>query len=156
MDIHASLQLLLVDFLKFLPNLATALVTFLAAMLLSSAAAKSVERYFNHRSESLKAVVLLTQFIRIAVIVFGLILALEQVNFNVTGFVAGLGIAGFTIGFALQDISRNFIAGIILMIRQPFSVGDAIKIDTFFRGCYGYYPARHGDQILGWGASDHP
>ncbi len=71
MDIHASLQLLLVDFLKFLPNLATALVTFLAAMLLSSAAAKSVERYFNHRSESLKAVVLLTQSIRIAVIVFG-------------------------------------------------------------------------------------
>ncbi len=58
-------------------------------------------------------------------------MALEQVNFNVTGFVAGLGIAGFTIGFALQDISRNFIAGIILIIRQPFSVGDAIKIDTF-------------------------
>jgi small conductance mechanosensitive channel len=131
MDINASLQVLLTDFLLFLPRLVTALVTFFAALLLSSAAAKSVERYFKHRSETIKAVVLLTQSIRIGVIVFGIILALEQVNFNVTGFVAGLGIAGFTIGFALQDISRNFIAGIILIIRQPFSVGDAIKIDAF-------------------------
>ena len=43
----------------------------------------------------------------------GTMLALDQVNFDVTGFVAGLGIAGFTIGFALQDIARNFIAGLI-------------------------------------------
>ncbi len=131
MDINASLKLLLVDFLQFLPSLVAALVTFAAAMLLSSAAAKSVERYFNHRSETQKAMVLLTQSIRIGVVVFGLILALEQVNFNVTGFVAGLGIAGFTLGFALQDISRNFIAGIILVLRRPFAIGDAIKIDAF-------------------------
>ena len=38
---------------------------------------------------------------------------------------------GFTIGFALQDISRNFIAEIILIIRRPFSIGDAIKIDPY-------------------------
>ena len=131
MDINASIQALLIDFLNFLPNLVTALVTFFAALLLSSALAKSIDRYFSHRSEAQKAVVLVSQFVRITVIVFGGILALEQVDFNVTGFVAGLGIAGFTIGFALQDISRNFIAGIIMIIRQPFSVGDAIKIDTF-------------------------
>ena len=131
MDINASLQVLLVDFLKFLPKLVTALVTFFVAMLLSTAAVKSVDRYFNQRSGAQKAGVLLSQFVRIGVIVFGGILALEQVDFNVTGFVAGLGIAGFTIGFALQDISRNFIAGIIMIIREPFGIGDAIKIDTF-------------------------
>ena len=131
MDINASLQVLLTDFLLFLPKLVTALVTFVIALLLSSAAARSVNRYFRARSETHQAVVLMTQFVRIGIIVFGGILALEQVDFNVTGFVAGLGIAGFTIGFALQDISRNFIAGIILIIRQPFSVGDAIKIDTY-------------------------
>ena len=102
-------------------------------MLLSSAAVKSVDRYFNRRSEAQKAGVLLSQFVRIGVIVFGGILALEQVEFNVTGFVAGLGIAGFTIGFALQDISRNFIAGIIMIIREPFGIGDATR-STPFRG----------------------
>ena len=131
MDINASLQELLADFIRFLPNLITALVIFLATMLFSSAAVKSIERYFEKRRGTRKAVVLLSQFVRIVVIAFGVVLALEQVNFNVTGFVAGLGIAGFTIGFALQDISRNFIAGIILIIRQPFSIGDAIKVDAY-------------------------
>mgnify|MGYP001351600628 CR=1 FL=1 len=37
----------------------------------------------------------------------GIIWALQQVNFNLTAFLAALGIVGFTIGFALQDISRN-------------------------------------------------
>lgn len=54
--------------------------------------------------------------------------ALEQVDFNVTGFIAGLGIAGFTIGFALQDIARNFISGLILLYRQPFNLGDFIEV----------------------------
>jgi len=66
-----------------------------------------------------------------SVLLFGTVLALEQVDFNVTGFVAGLGIAGFTIGFALQDIAKNFVAGLLLLIRQPFNIGDAVEISGF-------------------------
>jgi small-conductance mechanosensitive channel len=37
-------------------------------------------------------------------------------------------VLGFTVGFALQDIARNSIAGLLLLMRQPFSVGDAVEI----------------------------
>jgi small-conductance mechanosensitive channel len=65
------------------------------------------------------------------VLVLGTVVALGQVNFDVTGFVAGLGVAGVTIGFALQDIARNFVAGIILLIRQPFDIGDAVEVGDY-------------------------
>ncbi len=66
---------------------------------------------------------------RWTVLILGTLMALSQVNFDVTGFIAGLGIIGFTVGFALQDISRNFIAGVLLLIRQPFKVGDAVRVN---------------------------
>jgi small conductance mechanosensitive channel len=43
----------------------------------------------------------------------------------------GLGIAGFTIGFALKDISENFVAGLLLLLQRPFDLGDVIEIDEF-------------------------
>ena len=38
---------------------------------------------------------------------------------------------GFTIGFALQDISRNIIAGMLLLVQKPFELGDLVTIDGF-------------------------
>jgi small-conductance mechanosensitive channel len=44
---------------------------------------------------------------------------------------AGLGILGFTVGFALQDIMKNFAAGVILLLQQPFHVGETIGVKGF-------------------------
>lgn len=128
MDINASLQTLLANFLLFLPKLITALVTLVVVLLLASLAARSVEQGLGRRPRMKNSIQLLSQLARWSILAFGLVLVLEQVNFNVVGFVAGLGIAGFTIGFALQDIARNFVAGIILIIRQPFRIGDSVKV----------------------------
>jgi len=64
-------------------------------------------------------------------LIIGTILALNQVNFDVTGFIAGLGVAGFTIGFALQDIAKNFISGLLLLYRQPFNLGERVMIADY-------------------------
>src|SRR5690606_14809277 len=53
------------------------------------------------------------------------------VEFNLTAFITGLGIVGFTIGFALKDISENFVAGLMLLLQRPFELGDVIEIDDF-------------------------
>jgi small conductance mechanosensitive channel len=55
-------------------------------------------------------------------------IALQTVGFNLTAFLTGLGILGFTVGFALQDVSKNFIAGLLLLLSQPFEIGDAIQV----------------------------
>lgn len=45
--------------------------------------------------------------------------------------VAGLGITSVAVGFAFKDILQNFFAGILLLWRQPFNVGDEIRSGTF-------------------------
>jgi small conductance mechanosensitive channel len=40
-------------------------------------------------------------------------------------------VVGFTVGFALKDISANFVAGIILLFQQPFDLGDTISVNEY-------------------------
>jgi len=61
-------------------------------------------------------------------LILGIIIALQQVNFNVTAFLTGVGILGFTVGFALQDVSKNFVAGLLLLLQQPFNIGETIQV----------------------------
>ncbi len=117
--------------LRFIPNLITALVTFAASLLLSGFAAQWVRQAVKVKIRDRETLYLLSRLTRWSVLILGTVVALGQVNFDVTGFIAGLGIAGVTVGFALQDIARNFVAGIILLIRQPFDIGDAVEVGGY-------------------------
>ncbi len=44
---------------------------------------------------------------------------------------AGLGIVGLTVGLALQDVMKNFVAGVMILIQQPFRVGETIGVKGF-------------------------
>ncbi|MBN1920584.1 MAG: mechanosensitive ion channel family protein [Anaerolineae bacterium] len=124
-------QELLLLVVQFIPKLIVALLTFGAALLLARPAAKAVHRGLSRRVETQGLPRLMARITRWGVIIGGTIVALEQVNFNVTGFLAGLGVAGLTIGFALQDITRNFVSGVLLMLRQPFAVNDYVNAGGF-------------------------
>jgi len=119
---------------EFIPHLIAAIVTFIAALLLSSAAARWAKRTLRQRNDDPELQELLGRAARWSVLILGTIIALEQINFDVTSFLAGLGIAGFTIGFALQDIARNFVAGVLLLVRQPFEIGDAVTVGDSYSG----------------------
>jgi small-conductance mechanosensitive channel len=58
---------------------------------------------------------------------FGLIYALDWLGLAIGPLLGALGIAGIALAFALQDILENFVAGIILQIRRPFTTGDEIE-----------------------------
>lgn len=45
--------------------------------------------------------------------------------------VALLGLSSVAIGFAFQDIFKNFLAGVLLLIQEPFSIGDQVIVDGF-------------------------
>jgi small conductance mechanosensitive channel len=131
MDFGGTFQELLQDAIHFIPRLIVALITFAASLLLSGLAARWVQRAARLKIDDPETERLLSRLARWAVIVLGILVALDQVNFDVTSFVAGLGVAGLTVGFALQDIARNFVAGILLLIRQPFDIGDAVEIADY-------------------------
>lgn len=55
-----------------------------------------------------------------------LLVVLWLVGIDLGPALAGLGIAGFVLGFALQDTLSNFAAGLMIMIYRPFDVGDFV------------------------------
>jgi small conductance mechanosensitive channel len=61
------------------------------------------------------------------VMIIGVLLAISQFGISLGPLFAGLGIAGFIIGFALQDALGNFASGLMILIYRPFDVGDVIE-----------------------------
>jgi len=61
------------------------------------------------------------------VMLIGILVALSQLGISVGPLLAGLGIAGFIIGFALQDTLSNFASGMMILLYRPFDVGDVIE-----------------------------
>ncbi len=47
---------------------------------------------------------------------------------DVLGLIAGLGVIGLAVGFALRDILENFLAGILLLLQRPFGLGELIEV----------------------------
>jgi small-conductance mechanosensitive channel len=56
------------------------------------------------------------------------IMLLSLYNINVNALIAALGVGGLAISLAAQDTLSNVIAGVMIMIDQPFRVGDRIEI----------------------------
>ena len=124
----ASLDKIVADLIAFIPNLFSAIIIFLATLYISRLGVRVLQTALNKRHVDPEVKLLLLLMARWSIIIFGMIWALSQVNFNVTSFVAGLGIIGFTVGFALKDIAENFVAGILLLLQQPFDIGDAVEV----------------------------
>lgn len=118
------------NFIGGIPNLFTALAIFLVSLYLGRVASNILKRVLQRRQSPAGVTHLLSQLARWSIIVIGTITALQRF-FDVTAFLAGLGILGFTVGFALQDVMKNFAAGIILLLQQPFHVGETIGVAGF-------------------------
>ncbi|UCF61186.1 MAG: mechanosensitive ion channel family protein [Anaerolineaceae bacterium] len=116
----------------FLPRLGFAILVYLIARLISSSAARLIRRSMETQKRDQELIVLLEMLTRWGILALGIVLALEQLApGRFSSLIAGLGIAGFTIGFALQDVAKNFVAGILLLIQQPFEIGDSIEVVDF-------------------------
>jgi small-conductance mechanosensitive channel len=71
---------------------------------------------------------LLTQGSRFALLTSGAVTALGTMGIDISALVAGLGLTGFALGFALRDALSNFLAGILLLVYQPFERGDRVTV----------------------------
>lgn len=71
---------------------------------------------------------LLTRFLKYGVIVLAVLTIANQLGFNITALVTGVGIAGLAVSLAAQDTMTNIISGITLAIDRPFEPGDWVRI----------------------------
>jgi len=86
------------------------------------------ERALRHSDQSISQLLKETLISMAGTVVFliGLLVALAQVGVSVTPMIAGLGVVGFIVGFALQDTLSNFAAGAMILAYRPFDTGDFI------------------------------
>jgi len=111
-----------------LPQFIAGLVVLLVSLYLARLVSRLTRRSLERRHSDPEISMLIERLVRWGVIILGIVLALEQAGQDVTTLITGLGILGFTVGFALQDVSANFVSGILLLIEQPFGIGDSIEV----------------------------
>jgi small-conductance mechanosensitive channel len=69
--------------------------------------------------------------IRVAIGAILLVVAIEAIGKSVTGLIAGLGIGGIAIAFALQNVLGDLFGAFSIALDKPFVVGDSIQVDSF-------------------------
>jgi small conductance mechanosensitive channel len=121
-----------------MPQLFLNLLLFVVIMLvfkkLSAIAKKLVEKSLDashlNISQLLRDISIAT--VKNVVLFIGLLIALGQMGISIGPMLAGLGVAGFVIGFALQDTLGNFASGMMILVYRPFDVGDIVEIGGVF------------------------
>lgn len=115
----------------WVPTVLVALGLVLLFLILSRAAHFAVLRVVERTRAHGPLGHLLASVARISLVGLGLVTALGTLGVNIMGIVAGLGLTGFALGFALKDSISNLLAGVLILLYRPFDVGDTIDVSGF-------------------------
>ncbi len=129
--LREQVQGMATGFVAALPNLAIALIVLILTWIIARFAAKIADMLVG-RTEirpSLKA--LIDTLVRLGIWLMGIMIAAIVVMPGLTPatLFAGLGIGAVAIGFAFQDIFENFLAGVLIMLREKMRIGDVIECE---------------------------
>ena len=130
-DSWESLRQLLAD---KAPDVAIQFLLFVLILLVFRALSRAVRRVVEaalDRSSADMSTLLHDVLVSISggtVMLFGILVALSQVGISLGPMLAGLGVAGFIVGFALQDTLGNFASGGMILIYRPYDVDDFVEV----------------------------
>src|SRR3989344_4810286 len=113
---------------NLLPNLVIGIVILGIGWLFIKLIDKGVRKVFDRTPFDETVERFLHKVIMVLLWAILIIVVLSNFGVNVSALVAGLGIAGFIVGFALQNTLGNLASGLFLLINKPFREGDSVKI----------------------------
>lgn len=128
-----SVQVMVNSFLLRLPSIVVAIIVFFvfffAGKILRNVVRKIAERNRQHYNLGL----VLGRLTQGVVVFVGLLIALVIAipKFTPGQLVNVLGLSSVAFGFAFRDILQNFLAGILILLSEPFRIGDQIKVNDF-------------------------
>ncbi|MGB1130898.1 MAG: mechanosensitive ion channel domain-containing protein [Haloferula sp.] len=115
--------------IKWLGKIAGALVILLITWIISGFVEKLVNKAMaKHKGTSELLDRFVEKVIRRTLLAIGALMALSTLGVQIGPLLALLGGGAFIVGFALQDTLSNFANGVMLLIYQPFDVGDAVEV----------------------------
>lgn len=110
---------------KLVPAVLIFAVFYVGSVLISRALTKLSKHYDARACEPFR---LISNSQRAVMIFIGAVLALSKLGFDVSALVAGLGLTGFALGFALKDAISNLVAGIMIVLYRPVELGETIEV----------------------------
>ncbi len=131
--IISSLQDLLSKTIIHLRNLISAIIVLFLTRYTVSFVQEIVNRAGKRAIKSTSLQMLLLKTSKVGVWTIGILLScvLAFPGFDLGDIIATLGIGSVAVGFAFQDIFKNFLAGIILLVEEPFRIGDEVIIGDY-------------------------
>ena len=129
--LREQINAMVTGFVQMLPSLAISIILIILTWFVAKLAVRFARRITERTSmrEDLKQ--LIETLAKLVVWIFGVVIALTVAipSFTPAGAVAGLGVGALAIGFAFQDIFENFLAGVLLMLRDKMNVGDIVECE---------------------------
>ncbi|MBD2169289.1 mechanosensitive ion channel family protein [Calothrix membranacea FACHB-236] len=128
-----QIQSMINGFIALLPNMVLALIVFVVFFIIARAIKRLVKRVTRNRRQARNLGLVLGRLAQGTTILVGLFIALSIVipTFRAGDLVQLLGISGVAIGFAFRDILQNFLAGILILLTEPFQINDQIVFKNF-------------------------
>jgi small conductance mechanosensitive channel len=108
------------------PNLVTAVVFLLVTVLVARLVRRGIDTALRRTSTEAHVNLLVAKLGFFGVVLIGVVVTLSIAGVNLSVLVGSLGLITVALGFALQDILSNFVAGIVLLLEHPFTKGDHI------------------------------
>ena len=85
----------------------------------------------NNKEIDESTMFIMLKTIRIVIYVLATFFVISELGYDISGFIASLGIGGVVITLAAQDTAKSLIGGALIILDKPFKVGDYIKVGTY-------------------------
>ena len=116
-----------------LPNVVIAILVLVICWISARVISRLIEQLVGRISPNRDVVRLLGFLAYATLLAGGIFVALGVLHLDktVTSLLTGVGILGLTLGFALQDVASNMMAGLLIELHHPFRVDDVIETNNF-------------------------
>ncbi len=123
-----QVELYKVILLSWVKIATTVVVVFVVFYIVAGITFSIFKRIAERDSSRRDVLLMIGRAVRSAIIVMGVITALGSTGVDLTALVAGLGLTGFALGFALKDLVSSATAGFLILISRPFKSGDIVEV----------------------------
>ncbi|MDR7212596.1 mechanosensitive ion channel family protein [Flavobacterium piscis] len=128
-DVYEHLEGYYYSLVDLTPKLILAIVVVLISWFIASRIGIIADTSLKKRMHDRLLATFIARLIKSILLIIGILIMFRIIGLNgiAKSVLAGAGISAFIIGFALKDIGENFLAGILLAFKRPFSIGDIIE-----------------------------
>ncbi len=129
--LREQVQSMATGFVAALPSIAIALIVLVITWIVARFAIKIADTLVGRTEIRPNLKALTDTVVKLGIWIVGIMIAAIVVMPGLTPatLFAGLGIGAVAIGFAFQDIFENFLAGVLIMLREKMRIGDVIECE---------------------------